>query len=464
MKYFWLIVLLLIVLGVLWLRRRGTAGVAPARPTLGDRTPAESVTGAAAAADQGGGPASVFDPVEAPTAVAPATPVAPATAGQPQDQQPRRAARIEDADEASTTAPAPVDDAPADVASASQAAPGSAEEHTTEEPAEEEHTTGEPEEEEHTTEQHTTEQPSWTTSQWDPEHTVAEERGETDRPHFDDDVTEPASADETSEVHEDVVDADHADAPEDTVAASEEPGEAEEVPKSGQAEEAPKSGQAEEAPESGQAEEAPKSGQAEEAPESEDTEEAPVSGEAEEEGPDAGGAEQPSPSAETDASPRETIDDPALRQRGDWRVGEGEKAQVLTADDASDLGHGSSPDADSLDTESPETESLETDSADTESPETDSAETDSSSSREVSGDGPWQRRTSSLEEVRDGGYGVGSAATFPDRAMPLGHPVKAWEDTKSYVTPDDAAYDEAEPHLWFRDADAAQAAGFHPVD
>ena len=56
------------------------------------------------------------------------------------------------------------------------------------------------------------------------------------------------------------------------------------------------------------------------------------------------------------------------------------------------------------------------------------------------------RRTSSLDEIRDGGYGVGSAATIDDGAVPLGHPVKAWEDTKTYVTPDHAKYGEAEPH------------------
>ena len=76
-------------------------------------------------------------------------------------------------------------------------------------------------------------------------------------------------------------------------------------------------------------------------------------------------------------------------------------------------------------------------------------------------DGP---RTSSLDEIRDGGYGVGSAATIDDGAVPLGHPVKAWEDTKTFVTPDHAKYDEAEPHLWFADEHAAQRAGFRPVD
>jgi len=66
--------------------------------------------------------------------------------------------------------------------------------------------------------------------------------------------------------------------------------------------------------------------------------------------------------------------------------------------------------------------------------------------------------------VRDGGYSVGSAARIDDGAMPLGHPVKAWEDTKTYATPDHPRYEDAEPHLWFTDPDTAERAGFHPAD
>jgi hypothetical protein len=74
------------------------------------------------------------------------------------------------------------------------------------------------------------------------------------------------------------------------------------------------------------------------------------------------------------------------------------------------------------------------------------------------------RRVSDLEEVTDGGYSVGSAATIHDGAMPVGHPVKAWEDTKTYVTEDHDHYDEAEPHVWFTDAETAEQAGFRPAD
>jgi hypothetical protein len=59
---------------------------------------------------------------------------------------------------------------------------------------------------------------------------------------------------------------------------------------------------------------------------------------------------------------------------------------------------------------------------------------------------------------------VGSAATIHDGAMPVGHPVKAWEDTKTYVTEDHEHYDEAEPHVWFTDAETAERAGFRPAD
>ena len=80
------------------------------------------------------------------------------------------------------------------------------------------------------------------------------------------------------------------------------------------------------------------------------------------------------------------------------------------------------------------------------------------------GDPAPDSRTSALEEVRDGGYGVGSAAIIDDGAIPLGHPVKAWEDTKTFVTPDHPTYGHADPHLWFTDAATAQKAGFRGVD
>lgn len=78
-------------------------------------------------------------------------------------------------------------------------------------------------------------------------------------------------------------------------------------------------------------------------------------------------------------------------------------------------------------------------------------------SSEVNSEG---RRVSGFDEVSDGGYGLGSAASIADGAQPLGHPVKAWHDRKSFVGPDDEGYDGSEPDVWFYSADAARRAGF----
>lgn len=119
-----------------------------------------------------------------------------------------------------------------------------------------------------------------------------------------------------------------------------------------------------------------------------------------------------------------------FRQRGDWTADEAGGPQVFDAD--GNL---------------------------VEDPDSTDQQQDSSGDRAQDA-----RRTSSLDEIRDGGYGVGSAATIDDGAVPLGHPVKAWQDTKTFVSPGQQKYDEAEPHLWFADAYAAQRAGFRPID
>ncbi len=76
------------------------------------------------------------------------------------------------------------------------------------------------------------------------------------------------------------------------------------------------------------------------------------------------------------------------------------------------------------------------------------------------GSSPDGRRVSRFEEVIDGGYSVGSAAPIDDGAMPLGHPVKAWEDSKTYATPDDSSYAQSDPHVWFTDSEVAEQCGF----
>lgn len=70
------------------------------------------------------------------------------------------------------------------------------------------------------------------------------------------------------------------------------------------------------------------------------------------------------------------------------------------------------------------------------------------------------RRLSSVEEIRDGGYGIGSAAPIEDGAMPLDHSVKAWEDTKTYLVQGEDGYDGVDPHVWFLDDRSAERAGF----
>lgn len=69
-------------------------------------------------------------------------------------------------------------------------------------------------------------------------------------------------------------------------------------------------------------------------------------------------------------------------------------------------------------------------------------------------------RISSLEEVRDGGYGVGSAAPVPDGAQPLGHPVKGNLGSMTFLEPGSRAYDRATAEVWFIDAETAEYFGF----
>jgi hypothetical protein len=81
---------------------------------------------------------------------------------------------------------------------------------------------------------------------------------------------------------------------------------------------------------------------------------------------------------------------------------------------------------------------------------------------EDSAEDGWSRRISSVEEIRDGGYGVGSAAPLEDRAQPADHPVQAYRDTNTYRVPGSEGYDSAEPDVWFYDEESARRAGFTP--
>ena len=69
------------------------------------------------------------------------------------------------------------------------------------------------------------------------------------------------------------------------------------------------------------------------------------------------------------------------------------------------------------------------------------------------------RRISAFEEIRDGGFGVGSAAPLDDGAQPLDHPVQGYHDM-TFRAPGDAGYDSADPDVWFYDEGAAERSGF----
>ena len=73
------------------------------------------------------------------------------------------------------------------------------------------------------------------------------------------------------------------------------------------------------------------------------------------------------------------------------------------------------------------------------------------------------RRISAFEEIRDGGFGVGSAAPLEGGAQPLDHPVQGYHDM-TYRAPGDHGYDSAEPDVWFYDEGAAQRSGFRHAD
>ena len=89
---------------------------------------------------------------------------------------------------------------------------------------------------------------------------------------------------------------------------------------------------------------------------------------------------------------------------------------------------------------------------------------DTSSGADDSVDQAVGRRVSEFHELRDGGYGVGSAAPLDDRAQPLDHPVQGFRETMTFRAPGDAGYDSAEPDVWFYDEAAAQRNGFRRGD
>ncbi len=72
--------------------------------------------------------------------------------------------------------------------------------------------------------------------------------------------------------------------------------------------------------------------------------------------------------------------------------------------------------------------------------------------------------TEALAEAKatpaDGGYGPDSAAPLADGGQPEGFPVKGNKDSMKYHEPDGQWYAATVAEVWFRTADAAEAAGF----
>ncbi len=129
---------------------------------------------------------------------------------------------------------------------------------------------------------------------------------------------------------------------------------------------------------------------------------------------------------------------------------EAERAELaLEGDDATGAEDATGAPASDVATEDPATEE----------PATDEQASEGTSTEEHAG-----RRISDFHELRDGGFGVGSAAPLDDGAQPLDHPVQAYRDTMTYRVPGDAGYDSAEPHVWFYDEGAAERSGFHRAE
>ena len=401
-------------------------------------------------------------------------------------------------------------------------------------------------------EEETADQPSWTTSAHDADHTVAEERSDGERTTFDEDSADSGAQDdrEASDAPpQDEAEGVAGDQGEGAADLREEQvadGDAEQGAGSGDADESAAQG-SQEAYEAGQRAGADTdSGSGDVAADDDalegaqdgsvgaevlhgggDSEEPDDSGASNDDGSDAASDSASSGGSDSasDSGDEEPADSAEFRQRGDWVAGDGD-AEVQTAEEAAELrggptvlsygtvagpeqsGDGESGDPDARAAVASDSGSGDADS-DSGSDDSDSGTHSDSGSDggdsglgagdatgtedgaeqmdaegaaqaqggEVSSDGGsadgsasdgseggWTRRTSDLDEVRDGGYGVGSAATFEDRAMPLGHPVKAWEDTRTFVDESHPAYDEAEPHVWFADTEAAERAGFRRVD
>ncbi|WP_306233018.1 50S ribosomal protein L4 [Agrococcus beijingensis] len=63
-------------------------------------------------------------------------------------------------------------------------------------------------------------------------------------------------------------------------------------------------------------------------------------------------------------------------------------------------------------------------------------------------------------EAADGGFGADSAAPTADGSAPEGFPIKGNKNSMKFHAPEGRWYEQTEAEVWFRDAAAAEAAGF----
>jgi large subunit ribosomal protein L4 len=66
-------------------------------------------------------------------------------------------------------------------------------------------------------------------------------------------------------------------------------------------------------------------------------------------------------------------------------------------------------------------------------------------------------------ETTDGGFGPDSAGALEDGSAPEGFEVKGNKDSMKYHVPGSRWYDATDAEVWFRTAEAAEAAGFVPA-
>jgi large subunit ribosomal protein L4 len=72
-------------------------------------------------------------------------------------------------------------------------------------------------------------------------------------------------------------------------------------------------------------------------------------------------------------------------------------------------------------------------------------------------------RVAAAPETTDGGFGPDSAAALEDGSAPEGFEVKGNKDSMKYHVPGSRWYDATDAEVWFRTAEAAEAAGFVPA-